>query len=755
MNGMERKESIALGTIHKTGCVLCAQNCGLEIEVEGNRIVRVKPDKANVKSEGYFCRKGMNVAYHQHNADRLKYPLKKVGDRFERISWDQAIDEVATKLQSIVGRYGPRSFAYMGASMQGGHFEAAFGIRLMRGLGSQYHYGALAQEFAGAFWVIGRTYGRQYLHDQPDVKNTDVLLVLGWNGMQSHQIPQAPRQLQRLSRDKDKLLIVVDPRVSETAKIADIHLQIRPGTDALLLKAMISLILLEGWENKNYLENHTSGFAHVRPYFRDFDIRAALQTCELDFDRVREVTKAYATRKSSLRYDLGIYMGRHSALNSYLIVILQAICGRICVPGGNVIHGHMMPIGSHTDERNPKIWRTVATNSFPVCGVFPPNVMPEEILSDHPERLRAVLVAGSNPLRSYADTTAYEKAFARLDLLVTAEMAMTETAALSHYVLPSRSGYESWDGTFFPMTYPGIHFQMRKPIIEPDGEQLELGEIHLRLADKLGLIPPIPEGLHQAARSDRVAYVKALMEYAMTEPKAMKAMPFILGKTLGKALGSVHLAALWGMLQVAPKSFYKNAVREGFQSGPALGEEIFQRILDHPEGIWVGKVDPENNFAEVKTEDGRINLQIPELLDELQSVEARNEEAALRMDPEFPLILMAGRHISMNANTLMRNPAWNEGKRACTLAMHPADAEALSLKDGQQVRVATEAGSEEIELEVTNAARRGHVVIPHGFGLVYDGRKYGANVNRLTKNTHRDRFGTPMHRFVPCRVEAL
>jgi anaerobic selenocysteine-containing dehydrogenase len=209
------------------------------------------------------------------------------------------------------------------------------------------------------------------------------------------------------------------------------------------------------------------------------------------------------------------------------------------------------------------------------------------------------------------------------------------------------------------------------------------------------------------------------------------------------------------MLQVAPKSFFKNAVRAGFQSGPALGEQIFQRILDHPEGIWVGKVDPENNFAEVKTEDGRINLQIPELLDELQSVEARNEEAALRMDPEFPLILMAGRHISMNANTLMRNPAWNEGKRACTLAMHPADAEALSLKDGQQVRVATEAGSEEIELEVTNAARRGHVVIPHGFGLVYDGRKYGANVNRLTKNTHRDRFGTPMHRFVPCRVEAL
>lgn len=744
-----------MGTIYKTGCVLCAQNCGLEIEVEANRIVKVKGDKINVKSEGYVCRKGLNVAYHQHNADRLKYPLKKVGDQFERISWDQAIDEIAAKLKSIIDQYGPRSFAYMGGGGQGCHFEAAFGVRLMRLLGSQYQYSALAQEFAGAFWVVGRTHGKQYLHDQPDVNNTEVLLTFGWNGMQSHQIPQAPRQLQRLAKDPDKLLIVVDPRVSETAKLADIHLQIRPGTDALLLKAMISMILAEGWENKDYLNEHTSGFDQVKSLFSNFDVRAALKVCNLRFDQVREVTKAYATRTSSLRYDLGIFMGRHSGLNSYLIVILQAICGRLCMPGGNVINGHMMPIGPHTDERDPKIWRTMTTNAFPVCGSFPPNVMPEEILSDHPERLRAVIVTQSNPLRSYADTTAYENAFRRLDLLVTGEVAMTETAALSHYVLPSRTGYESWDGTFFPMTYPGIHFQMRRPIIEPDGEPLELGQIHLRLADKLGLIPPIPESLYQAAEDSHAAFAKALMEYTMTEPKAMKTMPFILGKTLGKAMGSVHLAALWGMLQVAPKSFYKNAIRAGFKSGATLGEEIFRQIMDHPEGVWVGKIDPENNFSEIKTEDGKINLHIPELIEELQSVEAQREEAMLVMPSQYPLILMAGRHTSMNANTMMRDPAWNEGKRACTLAMHPDDAAALNLKDGQQVRITTEAGSEEIELEITETAHQGHVVIPHGFGMVYNGVKYGANVNRLTKNTHRDQFCTPMHRYVPCRVDAL
>lgn len=744
-----------MGTIHKTGCVLCAQNCGLEVEVENNRIVKVKGDKGNVRSEGYFCRKGMNIAHHQHNADRLKYPLKRVGDRFERISWERAIDEIGAKLREIVDRHGPRSFAYMGGGGQGCHFEAAFGVRLMRGLGSRYHYSALTQEFSGMFWVDGRMYGRQNNHPEIDAEETDFLLVFGWNGMQSHQIPQAPRRLQRIARDPDKLLVVVDPRLSETAKIADIHLPIRPGTDALLMRAMIAVILQEGWENRDYIEKHTSGFPEIRPLFMEFNARRAIETCNLDYDRVRGICRLFATRKSCLRYDLGIMMNRHSAVSSYLAATLLAICGRTGVRGGNVFHGMIMPLGSHSDERDPKTWRTAATDFPAIVGCFPPNAMPEEILSDRPGRLRAVVVSGSNPLRSYADTTAYEEAFKRLDLLVTAEMAMTETAVLSHYVLPSRSAYESWDGTFFALTFPGIYFQMRRPIIEPEGEPLELGEIHLRLADRLGLIPPIPENLYKAAEEGHAAFGAALMDYVAREPATMGSLPFIVGKTLGKAMGSVHLAALWGMMQTVPKSFRKNAARAGFTPGIGMGEELFGRILDHPEGLWIGRIDPDENLADVRTADGKINLVIPELRTELENLDAALEEEALKRDPAFPLVLMAGRHFSMNANTLMRNPAWNEGKRACTLMMHAADAGALNVKDGQMVRVTTEAGSVDIEVEVTETAHRGHVVIPHGFGMVYDGGIHGVNVNRLTKNTNRDWLGTPMHRYVPCRVEAV
>jgi anaerobic selenocysteine-containing dehydrogenase len=157
----------------------------------------------------------------------------------------------------------------------------------------------------------------------------------------------------------------------------------------------------------------------------------------------------------------------------------------------------------------------------------------------------------------------------------------------------------------------------------------------------------------------------------------------------------------------------------------------------------------------IKTPSGKIEIYIPELEKQAIEINATSEALGLQMPEEFPLILNAGRHMMTNANTLMRNPEWNEGKRACTVAVNPAEAEALDLNDGQQVRVSTESGSEVGELQLTDQVRRGMVLIPHGFGLIYGDKVYGLNVNRLTKNTHRDPMGTPLHRYVPCRVDGM
>jgi anaerobic selenocysteine-containing dehydrogenase len=381
--------------------------------------------------------------------------------------------------------------------------------------------------------------------------------------------------------------------------------------------------------------------------------------------------------------------------------------------------------------------------------------MPEEILSDHPERLRAVYVSACNPLRAYPDTTAYEKAFRKLDLLVVNDIVMSETARLAHYVLPCRTFYEAWDTTFFPWTYPGVYFQIRRPIVEPPGQCLEAAQIHTLLADKLGIIPEISDAVHQATASDRLTFGAKLMEWAATEPKAMSSMPFVLAKTLGREWDSATKAALWGMLMKAPKVFRENAARAGFEAGIEQGDRIFQALLDTPQGLWVGRADVDNPMASIKTPSGKIEIYIPELKEQAMEINAVRETRGLQMPEAFPLILNAGRHMMTNANTLMRNPAWNEGKRACTVSVNPAEAEALGLNDGQQVRVTTESGSEVGELLVTDQVRRGMVLIPHGFGLIYGDKVYGMNVNRLTKTTHRDPIGTPLHRYVPCRVEAL
>ncbi|HPI14282.1 MAG TPA: molybdopterin dinucleotide binding domain-containing protein, partial [Spirochaetota bacterium] len=406
------------------------------------------------------------------------------------------------------------------------------------------------------------------------------------------------------------------------------------------------------------------------------------------------------------------------------------------------------------DERDPKTWRTVATGMPPVAaGSFPPSVVPEEILGDHDERLRAMIVSACNPLRSYPDTAAYERAFGALDLLVVNEIVMSETARLAHYVLPCRSFYESYDATFFPYTYPKIHFQLRRPIVPVPGSCLEAAQIHTLIADRLGLIPEIPDELVAAAKGERLAFGAKLMEYAGKEPAALKRMPFVLAKTLGRVWDSANLAALWGMMMTAPKAFRENAVRAGFKPGMDLGDRVFQALLDSPSGVWVGELDPSDNMSQIKTDSGKIEIFIPEMEEEVRSLQPASEKKKLELPKEFPLIMSAGRHYDCNANTLMRDPEWNRGRRAGTIAMSPDDAKALGLSDGQEVRVTTEAGSAVGELELSVRIRPGTVLIPHGFGLVYGDTTHGLNVNSLTKNTHRDPLGTPLHRYVPCRVE--
>ncbi|RJP17157.1 MAG: molybdopterin dinucleotide-binding protein [Candidatus Abyssobacteria bacterium SURF_5] len=739
----------------KTTCVLCAVNCGLEVQTDGNLISNVRPDKESPRSQGYACRKGLSIAHFQNNTQRLKRPLKRVSGSFEEISWEQAIDEISAKLEQLIARHGPKCLAYMGGGGQGCHFEAAFGTRLLRGLGSRYHYSALAQELTGFFYVQGEAYGRQYIHPFPDIEKTDILVLWGSNAWRSHGMNRARPELMRMAKDPNKLLIVIDPCKTDTAARANIHLAPRPGTDTLLLKAMIAILLDDRIYDEEFVQDHAAGFGEILRLFGKFDITAALEVCGLDEDKVRHLVHLLAGNTCSFRSDLGLLMGRNSTLNSYFEMILLSLLGVLGRRGGNVFLGHMVPLGTHTPVESPDNWRTVATNFPAIMGVYPPNVMPEEILSEDPERLRAVIVSGSNPLRMYADTSAYELAFKHLDLLVTVEVAMTETAALSHYVLPAKSAYEKWDGSFFSWKFPEYYFHLRRPVCAPLGEPKEEAEIYTRLADSLGLIPQIPPELERAAAGDRADFAGALMNFLAENPKSAEMLPFILAKTLGKTLGSAALSLLWGILFRHCQSGSIGLERAGYKLSPNLANQLFDNLMQTPGDLLISVQDVETNLlSSIRTSDKKVHLHIPALDEWVERITPEIERNALQ-NSEFPLVLAAGERTDFNANSLMRNPEWTGGVRACTVKIHQEDAERLGLRTGAPATVETAAGKIVLPVEISDVPHPGMAIIPHGFGLDYEGSVDGANVNYLAPARNRDPVaGTPLHKYIPCRISA-
>jgi anaerobic selenocysteine-containing dehydrogenase len=288
-------------------------------------------------------------------------------------------------------------------------------------------------------------------------------------------------------------------------------------------------------------------------------------------------------------------------------------------------------------------------------------------------------------------------------------------------------------------------------VVEADGEQVEEATIFMGLAERLGMITDYPPKLRELA-GDRPRFGVALMEYIQSNPKAEPWLPYILAKTLGEELGSKNLAALWGLLARFPMMHAEEVRRAGYQVGPMTGEELFRKILKTPDRVRIGVVDAENNLSLLKTPDKKIHIHFPEMKSWVKEVTPASEQAQL-VNRVYPMILMAGNHMEMVANTIMRDPAWNEGRRPCTVRIHPDDAKRIGITDGEEVLIESEAGSVRIEAEVTDTSHRGQVVVPHGFGLVHGGETHGANVNQLAPAKHRDRLAaTPLHRYIPCRI---
>jgi anaerobic selenocysteine-containing dehydrogenase len=389
--------------------------------------------------------------------------------------------------------------------------------------------------------------------------------------------------------------------------------------------------------------------------------------------------------------------------------------------------------------------------------LVPCNVIPDEILTDHPKRFRAMIVESANPAHSLADSERFREAFDALDLLVVIDVAMTETARHADYVLPASSQYEKAEATFFNFEFPDNTFHLRRPLLEPLPGTLPEAEIWARLVRALGLIEESELApLRVAASESRHAYARAFARATTENPTLSSLAPYVLYETLGPVLpdGLADAAALWGLAHRCAMT-YPDAVR---RAGHADGNELFDAILDSASGVVFTRDEYGEDFARISHADKRISLEIPEMLDELPSLD---RGPVIRTSDRLPIIVSVGERRSFTANDIFRDPRWRKRDTDGALRVSSEDAARIGLLDGGRARITTARGSAETTVEVSDAMLEGHASLPNGFGLDFtgaDGKTLipGVAPNSLTSSDWRDEFaGTPWHKHVPARIEAL
>ena len=760
-----------------TACVLCSHACGLRVDVAGGHIVAVRPDKSSPITAGYVCNKAYSIDRYVNHLKRVRHPLRRRADGgFERVSWDHALADIAARLSAIRERHSPRAIGLIGSGGQANHMAAFFAASFMSVLGTRRFFCPLAQEKAQHWlvqqWMLDASPGRG-LH--PDLERTRFLLVMGTNPLISNRGHNPTETLKALARDPERSMVVVDPRQTETTRLADRHVRLRPGSDVYFLLGLIRTILDRGLVDPGPGGRGAQGYDALGAAMAAVDVAVMAERCGIEADEITAVAEGFAgAEAAALLWDLGIEQTRFSTLNSYLVHLLLALTGNLGRRGGNVFtRGLAAPVTDPKRHRQPE--RALASGIQAIStlgrlGMLSPTLVPEEILLDHPERLRALIVESSNPLLSFSDTALWRQARERLELLVVIDPALSETAELADYVLPAPTAYEKWEVCTLPRGFPAVHAQLRPPVLADAGEALPEPEIYSRLAEALELVPAPPQRLARlAAGASTPEGARAYFEALNAEAAAagFRGPLFWAYRTLGPRLAAPALVAVWFQCLM-------NALQRPDQLLPALGSgwqgrdpfamglELFRRLGAAPQGVEVARLSEATNLEEqIGFADGRLRLAPKAMLGEV----ARAIATPPPHDEAYPFILANALRTAWTANTMHRDPAWRKGKGPhCALHLAPDDAQALGLAEGDKVRVITRRNAVVLPATLDARLRTGHVWFPNGFGMTYPSAERrnvapepdGVNMNEITDAADRDPIsGCPHHKYAPCRLEKV
>ncbi|HPJ68853.1 MAG TPA: molybdopterin-dependent oxidoreductase [Desulfobacteraceae bacterium] len=679
------KESISKAY---SGCALCYHSCGVEVTIKNGKAVKVEGQKSHPLNKGYLCPKGQAMIEHLYHPERLKYPLKKVNDEFVRISWEQAMSEIADKLDSLRKNYGPSALAF---------FCGSIGVENLEMI-------SLTHRFKGAFGSPNffsvesicyrmRIRARQITFGKYPVEEMDSNLYILWgHNPAASDFPLSIAMEENIK--KGAKVIVIDPRRIPIADRAEMYVSIRPGTDGALALAMMNVIINENLYDKEFIEKWTYGFDKLVPHVQQYTPEWAEKITWVKADDIRSIARRFATTRGA-----SIFHGTctqdqcaNGSQTDRAMAILQVLSGNINVPGGWVVSPRLRlndvslpfsgkPLGAEEYPLFYELWGR--TSPYAVM-----NMVPESI----PEKLRAFIVAGGNPLVTMPDSNALRDAFKKLDLVVVYEQFMTETAQYADYVLPALNQLEFWGLAYnYNVCHCLPYLMLRPAILPPYYECRSIREVYTDLAHRLGF------GDKFAWESDEEVVKHELEPCEVDFEKLME-----------KPEGRVY----------QDKEY---VTREGDFKTPSGKIEIYSAAFEN-----VG-FDP-----------------LPTYLEPDKSPQGPRWE---ELGEKYPLILSTGtRDFYFNGAMLHNIESLQTLSPFPKAELGPETARQYNIVHGDDVIVETDRGWVKMKAHVDERVMDGVVLVPHGW-------PEEGNCNRLTDcNCREPIMGYPQWKGILCNI---
>jgi anaerobic selenocysteine-containing dehydrogenase len=731
---MARATQVSPTRIVHRACPLCEATCGIAVEVDraAGRIVTIRGDEEDPFSRGYLCPKAYGLKALQEDPDRLRRPIRRTASGWEEIGWEEALSFAAEGLRGLRDAHGAESLAaYVGNPNAHDLGAALYLPALLRSLGSKRRFSATSVDQLPKMLSSAALFGGVFTIPIPDLDRTQYLLMLGANPLASNgslmTAPDAPGRLRRI-RERGGRIVVVDPRRSETAEIADEHLFIKPGSDAFFLFALVHVLFEEGLVSLGRLEPMVRGTEALRTLAKEFPPEAVARSTGIDAATTRRIAREFAAAERAACYGrIGTCTQEFGTLASWLVDAVNVLTGNLDREGGAMFPRGAAGPGRDRPRRDGRIpyarWRSTVRNLPEFGGELPAATLAEEIDAAGEKRIRGLLTVAGNPALSTPNGARLSRALAGLDFMVSIDIYRNETTQHANVILPPNSPLErtNYDIFFEQLSVRNVS-KLSPRVLEPSPDSREQWWILAELAGRLG-----------GANADTVDELVLSHLLKATVGGEQTSCPDVTEAEARAALGPVRgpERILDLMLRAGPWGDRFDEDSDGLSLAVLRGAE---------HGIDLGPLEPRLPGL-LGTASGAIELAPELLVSDVPRLRAALDERRR----EGSLVLVGRRHLRSNNSWMHNLRPLAKGRDRCTLLIHPGDAVRLGLEDGGRARVKSRVGELVAPVSVSDEMMPGVVSLPHGFGHDAPGAQLsvaadfaGVNVNLLNDETRLD-----------------